>query len=78
MHIVFLCHILQTQVYKHGIHAIERKWHVPHMISLTVMREVKKVEVRFWVWNEILQKPHESFILVWLRRIQAYFFIFIF
>ena len=43
VHIVFLCHILPTQVDKHGIHTIERKLHVTHVISPIVMCEVKKV-----------------------------------
>ena len=47
VHIVFLYHILPTQIDKHGIHTTERKLHVPHVISPSVMCEVKKVELMF-------------------------------
>ena len=79
VHMVLVCHILTTQVDKQGIDTFKRNVHVCSVISQISNYElssVKRSGSGRGTWN--FQKTHKSFILVWLRRIQAWFFIFMF
>jgi hypothetical protein len=58
VHIVFLCHILTTEVVKHDLHRFKQKNHVCSMISRTLSYEVKGEERWFRFWNMKSFKTH--------------------
>ena len=50
-HIVFLCHILTTEVDKQGLHTFEQKTHVHKVISQISSHEVKAEERWYELWD---------------------------
>jgi hypothetical protein len=58
VHIVFLCHILTTEVVKHDLHMFKQKNHICSVISRTLSYEVKSEERWFRFWNLKSVKTH--------------------
>ena len=79
VHMFLVCHILTTPIDKQGLDTFKQNMlecGVKSQISNYELSCVKRGGLGFATWN--LQKTHQSFILDWLRRIQAWFFIFMF
>ena len=51
VHIVFLCHVLTSQVDKQNLDTFKRKIHGESVISQTLSYEIKGEEKWFMVWN---------------------------
>jgi hypothetical protein len=70
--IVFFCHILTIQVDKQGVHTFKKIIYPMWYLKLYCMKSrVKRSGLGFETWK--VSKPTQSFLLEWLRRIQACF-----
>ena len=79
VHMFLFCHVLTTPTDRQGLDIIKQEmlqYGVKSHISNYELSCAKRGGLGFATWN--LQKTHQSFILDWLRRIQSWFFIFMF